>query len=80
MTVKVVGVVGAGQMGSGIAQVFAQSGYDVLLLDSNEVGLQKAVQSIRNSLEKFAAKGKIPIDDGYSISRPAQIEVPRPAF
>ncbi|PIR21157.1 MAG: 3-hydroxybutyryl-CoA dehydrogenase [Deltaproteobacteria bacterium CG11_big_fil_rev_8_21_14_0_20_47_16] len=59
---KVIGVVGAGQMGAGIAQVFAQSGFDVLLLDTNEVGLQKAVQSIRTSLEKFAAKGKIPID------------------
>lgn len=66
MTLKI-GIVGAGQMGAGIAQVFAQAGFHVLLQDVNEMGLHKAVQGIRGSLEKFAAKGKITAGDVESI-------------
>ncbi len=54
-------------MGSGIAQVFAQSGFQVLLQDVNEMGLHKAIHGIRHSLEKFAAKGRITAADVESI-------------
>lgn len=62
-----IGVIGAGQMGAGIAQVFAQAGFHVVLQDVNELGLQKAVLGIHKSLEKFAAKGKIAPGDVESI-------------
>lgn len=66
MTLKI-GVIGAGQMGSGIAQVFAQSGFHVVLQDVNELGLQKAVLGMHKSLEKLAAKGKISPSDVDAI-------------
>ncbi len=56
---KVVGVMGAGQMGSGIAHVFAQHAYQVLLYDISEVQLEKALKSIEQNLERQAKKGVI---------------------
>jgi 3-hydroxybutyryl-CoA dehydrogenase len=50
-------VVGAGFMGSGIAQVCAQAGYRVYLMDVNEEALNKADAGIKWSLDKFASKG-----------------------
>jgi len=57
--IKTVGVIGAGQMGSGIAQVFAAAGYDVVLQDINPDGLEKARGHIEKNLGRMAAKGKI---------------------
>jgi 3-hydroxybutyryl-CoA dehydrogenase len=59
MEVKTIGVVGAGQMGSGIAQVAAQAGYQVLLLDVSEEALRRGLEAIRRSLAKFLEKGRI---------------------
>jgi 3-hydroxybutyryl-CoA dehydrogenase len=59
MEVKTIGVVGAGQMGSGIAQVAAQAGYQVLLLDASEEALRRGLEAIRRSLAKFLEKGRI---------------------
>jgi 3-hydroxybutyryl-CoA dehydrogenase len=59
MTITRVGVVGAGTMGSGIAQVFAQAGYHVQLVDLAQPMLDRAQQSIATSLVKFVEKGKI---------------------
>ena len=50
-------VIGAGFMGSGIAQVCAQSGYRVVLMDVNKETVEKAVGGIKWSLEKFFSKG-----------------------
>ena len=55
-TIKQVGVIGAGQMGSGIAQVCAASGYSVVLFDVQGAQTQKAQDSIFNSCEKFLAE------------------------
>lgn len=57
--VKCVGVIGAGQMGSGIAQVLAQAGFDVCLNDVREESLKKAVSGMEKSLGKLFEKGKI---------------------
>ena len=57
--IKQVGVIGAGQMGSGIAQVFATAGHDVVLQDISPEGLEKARASIEKNLGRMAAKGKI---------------------
>jgi 3-hydroxybutyryl-CoA dehydrogenase len=59
MELKTIGVVGAGQMGSGIAQVAAQAGYQVLLLDASEEALRRGLEAIRRSLAKFLEKGRI---------------------
>ena len=53
------GVVGAGQMGAGIAQVAALSGFDVVLCDLSMAALERGRQTISASLEKFVQKGKL---------------------
>jgi 3-hydroxybutyryl-CoA dehydrogenase len=60
MTIKTVGVVGAGTMGSGIAQAFAQSGFAVRLVDVAPPMLVRARDSIARSLGKFVEKGTLP--------------------
>jgi 3-hydroxybutyryl-CoA dehydrogenase len=57
--IQQVGVVGAGTMGNGIAQVFAQSGYTVKLHDAAPAALDRARTSIERSLAKFVEKGKL---------------------
>ena len=56
--IKLVGVVGAGQMGRGIAQVAAASGFQVVLFDINEEGLNFALDFIKKQLDKGVTKGK----------------------
>jgi 3-hydroxybutyryl-CoA dehydrogenase len=62
-TIKIVGVVGAGTMGSGIAQVFAQAGFEVRLVDVAQPMLDRAHGSIEKSLAKFVEKGKLTAAD-----------------
>ncbi|MBT1072994.1 3-hydroxybutyryl-CoA dehydrogenase [Pelotalea chapellei] len=57
--VKTIGVLGAGQMGNGIAHVYAQYGYQVFLYDIAEPQLEKAITTIRQNLERQAKKGVI---------------------
>jgi 3-hydroxybutyryl-CoA dehydrogenase len=63
MTVKTVGVVGAGTMGSGIAQTFAQAGFDVRLVDVAQPMLDRARRSVESSLARFVDKGKLSAAD-----------------
>jgi 3-hydroxybutyryl-CoA dehydrogenase len=56
-------VIGAGLMGSGIAQVAAQAGWEVTLRDLDEASVGRGVAGIRKSLERFAAKGTIETGD-----------------
>ena len=58
--ISTVGVVGAGTMGSGIAHVFARSGFNVLLCDVEERFLDRALGQIRANLGRESAKGKLP--------------------
>ena len=58
-----VGVVGAGTMGNGIAQVFTQSGFAVHLVDAEPSALDRARTTISKSLGKFLDKGKITAED-----------------
>ena len=59
MGIQSVGVVGAGQMGSGIAHVFAVAGYDVLMTDISRESLDKAGDVIEANLGRQLARGKI---------------------
>ncbi|MET4100995.1 3-hydroxybutyryl-CoA dehydrogenase [Roseovarius sp. MBR-78] len=62
MDIRTVGVVGAGQMGNGIAHVMAIAGYDVLLNDVSAEALEKAVALIRKNLERQVSRDKITAD------------------
>lgn len=61
--IKKIMIVGAGQMGSGIAQVCAQSGYDVLLYDIDEKFTKRAIEKITHFLSRGVDKGKITEED-----------------
>ncbi|MGX7676092.1 3-hydroxyacyl-CoA dehydrogenase family protein [Plantactinospora sp. DSM 117369] len=56
-------VIGAGLMGSGIAQVAARAGWQVTLRDLDDAATRRGLSGIRTSLEKFAAKGTIEADE-----------------
>ncbi|GHA66399.1 3-hydroxyacyl-CoA dehydrogenase family protein [Pontibacter akesuensis] len=57
--IKTIGVVGAGTMGQGIAQICAQAGFKTILFDINAQVLEKAQQIITNNLDKGIARGKL---------------------
>ncbi|MBC7906697.1 MAG: 3-hydroxybutyryl-CoA dehydrogenase [Rhodospirillaceae bacterium] len=57
--IQKIGVIGAGQMGAGIAHVCAASGFDVILLDISDEALKKGIGSIDKNLSRALSKGKI---------------------
>jgi len=59
MTIKHIGIIGAGQMGNGIAHVFAQAGYPVLLQDITDAYAQKGLATIDKNLQRGVDKGKM---------------------
>jgi 3-hydroxybutyryl-CoA dehydrogenase len=63
MEVHKVGVLGAGTMGNGIAQVFAASGFEVLMRDVGQAPLERGHAAIQNSLGKLVEKGKLSAED-----------------
>lgn len=63
MTVQSVGIIGAGQMGNGIAQVFAASGFNVLLNDISKDALKSALSRIETNTERQVSKDKMSAKD-----------------
>jgi 3-hydroxybutyryl-CoA dehydrogenase len=59
MSVKLIGVIGAGQMGNGIAQVAACAGYNVVIVDIKQEYLEKGILNIKNSLDKLVKKDRL---------------------
>ncbi|MDF2231641.1 3-hydroxybutyryl-CoA dehydrogenase [Albimonas sp. CAU 1670] len=59
MAIKSVGVIGAGQMGNGIAHVFALAGYDVFLNDIDEARIDKALALIEKNMDRQIGRGAI---------------------
>jgi 3-hydroxybutyryl-CoA dehydrogenase len=57
--IKTLGVVGAGQMGRGIAQVAAQAGLDVIVLDADIAAAERAVSKLGRTLDRLVEKGKL---------------------
>jgi 3-hydroxybutyryl-CoA dehydrogenase len=62
MEIKTIGVVGAGSMGNGIAQIAAQAGYNVIMMDLEEKFVANALKGIDKFLAKSVEKGKITAD------------------
>ena len=69
MSIKKIGVVGAGTMGTGIAQVAAVSGFEVILSDVEEDFLQRSLKIMDKSLSKLSEKGRIEEDKENILSR-----------
>ncbi len=67
MEVKTVGVVGAGQMGSGIAQVVAQAGIPVLMNDISEDACQRGLRAIRRNLDRMIQRGRFKLEERDEI-------------
>ena len=67
MKIKTFGVIGAGQMGSGIAQVASMSGYNVILNDIKDEYLKKGINNISSFLDKSIEKNKISPEEKKSI-------------
>ncbi len=63
MEIRTIGVIGAGQMGNGIAHVMALAGYDVLLNDIDAEVLDKALATVRKNMERQVNRGKITAEE-----------------
>ncbi|ANQ84193.1 3-hydroxybutyryl-CoA dehydrogenase [Azoarcus olearius] len=63
MSIKKVGVVGAGTMGNGIVQAFAVAGFDVVMTDIADAALQRGVQTISGSFDRLIKKEKMTGDE-----------------
>ena len=61
MDIRKVGVVGAGQMGNGIAHVMAMAGYDVMLNDISQDAIDNGLGTIRRNMERQVARGKMEV-------------------
>lgn len=59
MEIKSVGIVGAGQMGNGIAQVAAASGFNVVMQDISNEAIERGLNTIRTSLDRLIKKGSV---------------------
>ena len=73
--VKLIGIVGAGQMGQGIAQVMATSGINVLLNDNNKTALSNSFKLIEKSINKALTKGKLKKDEALSAFKKINTEI-----
>ncbi|ACO01684.1 3-hydroxybutyryl-CoA dehydrogenase [Brucella melitensis] len=74
MAIKTVGIIGAGQMGSGIAHVCALAGYNVLLHDAAPDRLEKGIATINGNMARQVASGKLQEEqraDAMKLIRPA---------
>ncbi len=63
MSIKHIGIIGSGTMGGGIAQVVAQSGFDVILYDVESAMLARAISNLTSTFNKLVEKGKLKQED-----------------
>jgi 3-hydroxybutyryl-CoA dehydrogenase len=67
MEIKTIGVIGAGQMGNGIAQVAAQAGYNVIMRDIDDKFVEKGMATINKGLDRLVSKERISAEDKEAI-------------
>ena len=87
MPVRTIGIIGAGTMGSGIAQVATTAGLDAVLVDVSEAAVDKGVSTVARNLDRLVAKGKMSAPEkdaalgritrspAYDALRPADIVI-----
>ncbi len=87
MPVRTIGIIGAGTMGSGIAQVAATAGLNIILIDVSEVAIDRGVATVARNLDRLVAKdkmsaadkdaalGRITRSSAYDALRPADIVI-----
>ena len=63
MDIQSIGVVGAGQMGNGIAHVMALAGFDVIITDISQDALDAAIANISKNIDRQVSRGKISQDE-----------------
>ncbi|TVQ95726.1 MAG: 3-hydroxybutyryl-CoA dehydrogenase [Deltaproteobacteria bacterium] len=66
-SIRRIGILGAGQMGSGIAQVAAQSGFDVQIVERTEAGVERGMARLRKAIDRLVAKERISSDEAASV-------------
>ena len=71
MTIKTIGIIGAGTMGNGIAQTCAVAGIDAVMQDVNEAALERAMKTIGGSLDRMVRKGSL--DDAGKAAALARV-------
>jgi 3-hydroxybutyryl-CoA dehydrogenase len=69
MQIKKIGVIGAGTMGSGIAQACSQGGYEVIMRDTEQKFVDGAFERIKGSLARFVKSGKMTPEDVDTVIR-----------
>jgi 3-hydroxybutyryl-CoA dehydrogenase len=83
MPICTIGIIGAGTMGSGIAQVFATAGFDVVITDINAAAVESGVAAVADRLERLVTKEKLSAEDRAAalrhIARSSRYEDLRPA-
>ena len=62
MSIRTVGIIGAGTMGNGIAQACAVVGIDAVMLDINEAAVQKGIATVSGSLDRLVKKEKMTVE------------------
>ncbi len=67
MCIQTIGVIGAGQMGNGIAHVFAQAGFSVQMQDISEAFAAKGVATIDKNLQRGVDKGKLTVEEKAAV-------------
>lgn len=67
MNIQTIGIVGAGQMGSGIGQVAAQAGFEILLYDISEPAIAHGVSGLASTLDRIVARGKMTREERDTI-------------
>jgi 3-hydroxybutyryl-CoA dehydrogenase len=63
MPVRTIGVIGAGTMGAGIAQIAITAGLEMILIDVSDAAVEKGLDIIKGNLERMVAKGKLTESD-----------------
>lgn len=72
---RLVGVVGGGLMGSGIAEVSARSGHDVIVVESNHQAAKATSDRLETSLGRAASKGKLRVEEGTAAEVLARVQI-----
>ena len=80
MDIKVIGVLGAGTMGNGVAQLAAQAGYQVVMRDIEDRFVENGLKAIEKFLTKSVEKGKMTEDQKKGCHRENQRDDPNGRF